>query len=265
MIDAVPATRFCYDGGSMSLSDNLLALHHADRQVRALRTRLTGAERALARARNQAQEASAKSSELRAQSLQLRASAANLEAESGTLKARIEKHREELNRSTNMKQYESLLAEMRLLQDQRSELDSQALQLLTRADESDGRLEAAKSDEARRASAAVAAEADLATRTADVGERLAELESARATAASAVPAAALVRFNQVADATDGEAMSEVVTLDARRREYACSECHMALPSFAFSAVMSEPDEIHQCTSCKRILYLPAAAPTEAGA
>lgn len=254
----------CYDGRSMSLTDNLLALYHADRQVRALRTRLSGAEQALARAKRAVHDSAARVTELRAQALQLKASAANIEAESGTLQARIERHRGELNKSTNMKQYEALLSEMRLLQDQRNELDSQALQFLTKADEVGAQADTAQADADRRQVVAQAAQADLATRTADVGERLAELEAARAAAAEAVPTAELTRFNHIADLTDGEAMAEVITLDARRREYACGECNMELPSFAHSAVASQPDTVHQCTTCKRILYL-AAAPEKAEA
>lgn len=239
----------------MSLIHNLLTLNHADRQLRALRTRLDGAELVLTKAKRSELDAATREREFKVQAMQVRATAANIEAESGSIHDRIERHRAELNKSTNMKQYESLLAEMKMLQDKRSELDSQALQYLERADQLESQASSASGDLQKRHDASARAESELAERRADIGERLTELELARAQAAAAIPATELARFNKLADATDGEAMAEVVTLDVKRREYACGECHMELPSATFAAVATHPESVFSCATCRRILYL----------
>ncbi len=241
----------------MSLIQKLLTLNHADRQLRALRTRLDGAELVLAKAKRSEQEASTREREFKVQAMQIRASAVNIEAESGSINERIERHRAELNKSTNMKQYESLLAEMKMLQDKRGELESQAIQYLERADQLESQATSASSDLQKRHEASTLAESELSERRTDIGERLTELESARSQAAAAIPAIELARFNKLADATDGEAMAEVITLDVKRREYACGECHMELPTATFAAVATHPETIFSCATCRRILYLAA--------
>ncbi|MDA0802612.1 MAG: hypothetical protein O2819_02515 [Planctomycetota bacterium] len=248
----------------MSLIANLLTLHHADRQLRALRTRLDGAEAALAKSKHAEVDAGIRARELKVQAMQLRAAAANIEAESGSVQSRIERHREELNKSTNMRQYETLLADMKLQQDKRGELDSSALNFMEKADQLDTQVQAAAAEVSRRHHAMELAETELIERRADIGERLTELEVARDRAAADVPAVELALFNQLADATDGETMAEVVTVDAKRREFACAECNMELPTAIFSAVATHADAVFQCSTCRRILWL-AAEPEQAEA
>ncbi|MDA1007541.1 MAG: C4-type zinc ribbon domain-containing protein [Planctomycetota bacterium] len=239
----------------MSLAQNLINLYQADRLVRALRVRLTSAEQTLRAAKTAEINADVRTRELKLQVNQLRATASGIDVESRSIQDRIDKHRGELNLSTNMRQYEALLSEMKLLQDKRSELDDQALGLLMKADQLETERVTAQATQTDRHARTETAEVELAARATDIGDRLSELERKRAEAAAHVPEAELARFNALSEATDGEAMAEVIEIDVKRREYACGECHIELPSSIYAAVASNPNAIAQCTSCRRILYI----------
>ena len=77
-----------------------------------------------------------------------------------------------------------------------------------------------------------------------------------------VPPKELALFNSVADEHEGEAMSEVIELSARHREYTCGVCNVELPPRAFAALIGNNDTITCCPSCRRILYLDLAAKAE---
>jgi hypothetical protein len=69
-------------------------------------------------------------------------------------------------------------------------------------------------------------------------------------------------FNAVADEHEGEAMSEVIELSARHREYTCGVCNVELPPRSYAALMGNSDTITCCPSCRRILFLDLAAKAE---
>ena len=100
-----------------------------------------------------------------------------------------------------------------------------------------------------------AARSQLEERTADVGDRLAELEAERAEAAEAVPADVLATFDEQADHHDGEALAPIEEVSRRHREYACGACNMSLPFERVSLLMTGVDDLVRCTACHRILYL----------
>lgn len=246
----------------MSVLTALRNLQRVDSQVRALSTRLEGAAEALGAREREVATAQAKLAEAESIHRQLMASAKNLEAESGSFKARIETLRVELNATSNKRQYDTILAEMGTLQAKRDELDGQALELMTKADTQQTKVQEATAHRDERTRRRDAAKAEHAQRTLDIADRLGELRRERAEAAVQVPAKELALFNSVADEHEGEAMSEVIELSARHREYTCGACHIELPPRAFAALMGNADAITCCPSCHRILYLVVTAKAE---
>ncbi len=246
----------------MSVIAALRNLQRVDSQVRALSTRLDGAADALAAREREVIAANAKLAEAESIHRQLQASAKNLEAESSTFKARIEALRVELNATSKKSQYDTILAEMGTLQEKRDDLDSQALEFMTKAEAQHARITDATAHRDERVRRRDAAKAEHDQRKADIADRLAELRREREEAAVQVPAKELALFNAVADEHQGEAMSEVIELSARHREFTCGVCNVELPPRAYAALMSNHDAITCCPSCRRILFLDLAAKAE---
>ena len=213
----------------MSLLQQLLALHRADVQVRSLRSRLSQADRYLATQQKQLDDMLAQRGDVETQRRQLQAQVANMEMEGKAIGERIERLRADLNQSGNTKQYTAILQEMKVIEGQRDELDTQALAQMERVEQLNKRLADFEPIVTERTRLRDVAKAESAERHRDTAERLSELERERAAAAAGVPAAAMTLFDEVADLHEGEALSEVQVISARHREYACSACSTEIP------------------------------------
>jgi predicted nucleic acid-binding Zn-ribbon protein len=218
----------------MSLLQQLLALHRADVQVRSLRSRLSQADRYLATQQKQLDDVLAQRGDVETQRRQLQAQVANMEMEGKAIGERIERLRADLNQSGNTKQYTAILQEMKVIEVQRDELDTQALAQMERVEQLNKRLADFDTVLTERSRLCDAAKAESAERHRDTAERLSELERERAAAAAGVPA-----------------------ISARHREYACSACSTEIPFGVYTRLLGEGGAVVQCTSCRRILHLPA--------
>lgn len=239
----------------MTLIADLVSLHQVDSQVRALRSRLDSAEHYVALQEKQRLLLNGRMEETKSQIRQHQATGVNHEAESGSVKARIDTLRNQLNTSTNPKQYAAVLNELKLLQTQRDEIDELTIDQIQKADDLQIKLLELERLTTERVNVRDAGKAELNTCRAEVGTRLGELDRERTVAASKIPQRDLDIFNRAADLYDGEAMAELVAVDARRREYSCAACNMELPVEKYASLASNPNLSVTCTSCHRILYL----------
>lgn len=242
----------------MSLLRNLIALHLVDTQVRALRGRLDSAERYLGAQQRQVDDLELQRSDLAMQLRQLHAQIGNSQNEMRSFDERIAKIRAELNATTNTKQYTMLLGGLKTVETSKQDTQEQEKALEARVGEVKVKLEQVESQLSERGALRDRASAELAERRGDVAGRLGELEAERAKAASAIPAPQLAIFDQVAHLHEGEAMSVIVTISARHREYACGACNCEIPFESFSRLRGHPDAIVQCMNCQRILHLEQA-------
>ncbi len=240
----------------MTLLGDLVSLHQVDCQVRALRGRLETAERHFKMQDGKQQELATRLAEVRSQIRQHQATAANLEAEAGCLVAKIELFRTQLNQSTNPKQYAAILNELKTLQDQRDGIDETALAQLHKAEDLAAKVTELDAKIAERITLRDAARKEIETCRSDVGARLGELDRERTDASARIPKRELDIFDRVADLYEGEAMSELVAVDVRRREYVCGACNMELPPDKYATLASNQNVVVTCTSCHRILYMP---------
>ncbi len=243
----------------MSLLQQLLALHRVDVQVRSLRSRLAQADHYLATQQKQLDDLVAQRGDVELQKKQLQAHVANMEMESKGISDRVARLRSDLNQSANTKQYNAVLQEMKSVELQKDELDEQTLAQMERLEQIAKRVADFETVISDRQSLREKALAEREERHRDTAERLGELERERATAAGLVPADSMVRFDEVAEMHDGEAMSEVEVISARHREYSCSACNTEIPFAVYARLLGEGGGIVQCVNCHRILHLPAEA------
>lgn len=239
----------------MSLTDDLISLFHIDANVRGLRSRLESAQRYLDAQNRMLADLNQQREECEVRQRHVKATVGNLEGEVAVLDQRLEKLRDELNIATTNKQYTAVLTERNVVKNARSELEDRALEEMERIEETGTQLEAIAASIAEREKVRSVAESQLAQRHEEVGERLAELEVERETAAKVIPGAQLRIFDEMADCYDGEALGRIEEIDRRRREYACGSCHMSLPFETVAALLSGGEAIGRCTACGRILYL----------
>jgi uncharacterized protein len=239
----------------MALVDSLLNLFHVDAQVRALRSRLNSAERYLAAQTKQHNDLLHAQQELQTRKRQFQASIGNMEIEVKTIDERVEKLRTELNSAVTNKQYSALLTEVNTIKVGRASLEERMLTDMEQVEKIQEQMQQLESQIAERARVRDLAQAQLDERKADIGQRLSELESERQKAAAVIPPATLAVFDDVADRHEGEAMSPVVEVDRRHREYACGACNMHVPFEQVSLLTSRADSLIHCPSCFRILYM----------
>ena len=247
----------------MTTTDDMLSLYRVDSQLRGLRTRVDNATRTLRVRETQLADLKQQREELESNIRQLSATAGNLEGESNDIRDRIEKLRVELNAATTDKQYQAILAEMKIIQEQRDEVDSKSLiemerveALQAQAGELDNKIE-------ERTKVRDLAITEQATREEEVSERVQALQVERDAAASVMSEESLAIFDRVAEDTEGETLAPVVEINKKRREYACGMCNVEIPYHLVAELHAANSAIQQCPACTRILYLEPAEAAEA--
>ena len=239
----------------MSLTEDLISLFHIDSNVRGLRGRLDSAQRYLDAQDRLLAELNQQHEECEVRRRHVRAMVANLEGEIEVLDERLEKLRNELNVATTNKQYTAVLTERNIVKTARAEIEDRVLEEMETIEASGTQLEKIAQDIAERDKIRKVAKSQLKQRHDEVGQRLAELEVERETAASVIPGGEIRIFNEMAEAYDGEAMGLIEEIDRRNREYACGSCNMHLPFEAVASLLGGGNELVRCTACGRILYL----------
>jgi predicted nucleic acid-binding Zn-ribbon protein len=239
----------------MTLTEDLISLFHIDSNVRGLRQRLESAQRYLDGQDRQLADLKQQHEECVVRQRHIRATVGNLEGEIDVFDERLEKLREELNVATTNKQYTAVLTERNVAKSARAELEDRVLEEMETIEDCGTQLEKIADQTAERQKIRTVAENQLKQRHDEVGERLAELEVERDSAASVIPGGEIKIFNEMAEAYEGEAMSQIEEIDRRNREYACGSCNMHLPFESVASLLGGGDELVRCTACGRILYL----------
>jgi hypothetical protein len=193
--------------------------------------------------------------ELSDQIRQMQAKAASLEHQAGDVEARTAKLRDQMNNVTSNKEYSALLVEVNTLKLERSKFEDEALAQMGQIDDASAQLNQLKARADEQTKLVTQAEAEMDQARAEVGTKLDELQRQRAAAAEQVPAEVLTAFERLADRFDGEALAPVQEENRRRREYTCGGCYMQLPIEWINALMTRPDELVNCPSCGRFLYI----------
>lgn len=180
-----------------------------------------------------------------------------LDLEVKSREAEVTKLRTALNTARTNKEYAAILTQINTDKADNAKLEDRILQILAKVDEM--RTEAKKLDEQReqemRRLAQLQNEHDDLKR--ETGSKVQQLQAEREEAADGVPPTVLQTFERVAERYDGEAMAMVVRTNPRREEFICQGCNMTVTLEKVNALITR-DEVQQCQSCGRILYLQEA-------
>ena len=242
----------------MPVMTALLALHQTERQIRALRSRVDSAEIYLNVQKRKQADIEQMQEELTTRGKQRQTHIGTLETEAASVEERLSKLREDLTSATSTKAYHGLLHEVNAQKDTKRGLDDQALQELTAIENIDVEQVSLEEQLAERKTVVKKAKSELKERTAEVADRLSELETERDQRRADVDGNVLDKYELLLEDLDGDVMAEVREMDRRRREYACGECSVHLPFDQVNRITGNADEVLQCETCMRILFVTEA-------
>jgi len=239
----------------MSLQETLSQLFLLDQQVRGLRSRLDNATRRHAFQQTRHSRLAQQHRELEDQLKHARATAANLETDAQGIADRIAKLREQMNNAHSNKEYQALLIEVNTLKNEKGKIEEEALEYLAKVDQLAAERDEVSGRMKEQEKLVHGAAREVETCRSEVGERLAELEAQREEAARRVPPQALAVFEKAARTHEGEAMAAIVEQSRRHMEYTCGGCFIQIPVERVSALMGQSEDVIECPSCNRILYM----------
>lgn len=239
----------------MPLQDQLRELFKLDQRVRGLRTRLD-----VALTREKAQKAkltqlTQQRDELATQLKQIKVKAAESEKQVNEIDERITRLREQMNSVSNNKEYSALLIEVSTIKNEKGKIEEEALGHMSQVDLLTTSFNTAEEKVVEQKKILELATADVAARQEEVGQQLEEATKDRDAALVNIPEDAQNQFNRQASIHDGDALASIIEENRRHMEYSCGGCYIGLPIERVSTTLSQQDNIVNCPSCGRILYV----------
>lgn len=239
----------------MPLQDQLLAYFELDQRVRAMRARLDAALRRRDAQQRKLAQLKQAAGELDQQLKTAQAHAATLENEANAIEERVVTQRDKMNSATSNKEYSALLVEVNTLKADKSKIDDQVLESMTKAEALQA--EAGALDEKVQAQTKLVegATREVEEAQTEVGGKLEEVTAERDAAGEPLSAEMRKTFDRLSHTYDGEAMAEIEEQDRRRMEYTCGGCFTLLPVESVNSLITKPDQVTTCGTCQRILYV----------
>lgn len=239
---------------SMSLQEKLLRLFELEQKVRGLQARSQSAAARLKAQQARLKQLQQQRTELAAQLKTHQVKAATLEHQMQDWEKRIAKLRDQMNSVTSNKEYAALLVEVNTLKADKSKVEEQALEAMTKVDGLRKDVEGVESKITDQTKIVGVTENELKAAEQAVAGELNPLIAERDQASQDLPAAARTVFNRQLDIHEGEPMAQVIEESRKHMEYSCGGCFLAIPVERVNALMVR-DEIVPCTNCGRILYI----------
>ncbi len=233
---------------------SLLKLQAVEHDLAHVRRRLRSKQNVLTAVQRKVDDLRHRKEELQGQARNQQKETDQFELQRASREEEIAQLRGALNRTRTNKEYSAILTQINTYKADNSKLEEVILKVMEGVD--------AVKAEVEKVNAQIDAEQkrlDQVMQTnseelAKLQSMLAELETKRAEAATHVPHDALHVFDRLASGKDGEAMAAIEVVDAKRNDFTCGGCFMSLSAEHFNALLGR-DEIRQCDSCGRILYI----------
>ena len=183
-----------------------------------------------------------------------RVQAGKLELELQTKDEEINKLRVALNVAKSNKDYSAILTQLNINKADKSRLEDQILALMTQVDTDRTGCTDVETEITSEQEHLDQIMQKVEEKQKSLKEGLAKLESQYSQACQEVPDKERNLFVRLAERFDGEDVTEVTELNARRAEYGCGGCFMKIPREMVNSLMSR-DDVVICPTCGRILVL----------
>jgi len=244
-------------GQDLTLQDKLIELNRLDKRVRGLRTRLDANQRRHGLLERQLQQVKQQQHELDQRVKEHETKGRTFETEVKSMEDRVEQLRTTMAQISTNKEYQAVLVEVNTLKASKGDVEEQALQEMTTADEVRVELDAATTKVVEQEKLVAKAEADVEAAREEVSASLAEAEKEFIEAAGHLPKEVLKLYAKLSDDNDGDALGYVEVVDRKRMEYMCSVSNVMLPAEIYNSLLSNPNIIKQCPASHVILVLDA--------
>jgi predicted nucleic acid-binding Zn-ribbon protein len=233
----------------------LVELYRADQSLREAVGHLESVTREVRQQETRNAQTSARLTSAQTRLRELQSKSANLELDLKMREEHIEKLRNRQSMAANNKEYQALLVEINTAKVDRAKVEEATIKMMEQVE--------TVSTEVKNVGAILAADdAKLAELRQKVGDKAAaaqaevdRLRPARDAAAAGIRRETLELFDKLADRYDGEAVAAIDRPNPREEEYLCLGCNMGLVADVFNKLKTR-DDVVQCPSCKRILYIP---------
>lgn len=176
------------------------------------------------------------------------------ELERQSREAEIAKLREQMKITKTNKEYGAIRTQINTLDADNRKLEERVLGLLTQLDDLKAEEEQIDKDLVDQTERFERFKRELVAIEAEVNPKLEELQAQHEEAAYHVPTTALQTFERIAEHNESQALARVTKPNAKRDEFICGGCQMAIPLQSVNAIMST-DEVQTCHICGRILYV----------
>lgn len=238
--------------------DALHRLQIIENKLRALRGQIESKRRTVEGRRKRVAKLERDIAETHHAIQQAQSEADRFELDRRTREEHLAKLREALNRTRNNKEYAAILTELNTEKVDIVKVEDSALAALTRVDEM--RKKQAELDKNLQAEQARVAEMNKQVEDVEVklGADLTQWQSKREEACAEISPSVLSLFERACERHEGDAMAMLEKVHPKRAEYVCGGCNMSIPLEVVNALQSR-DDVHQCQTCSRILYLEAPA------
>jgi len=239
----------------------LVKLFQADQQLREAQGRLDAVTKNVRIQERRNADLSEKLKLAQSQLKEAQVEAANLDLDIRTREVQIEKLRTQQQTAKNNKEYQAFLVEINTGKVDKSKVEDQALKTMETVETLQKEVETLSATLATDSSKLEKMKSEVNDRAASIQAEIDRLKPDRDEAAAAVPARALQMFDRMAEYFEGEALAPLTRPNKRHEEYVCGGCHMDLVTDVYNKLHSR-DDLIQCPSCKRILYIPDDLPPE---
>jgi len=251
------ADRPAHGKGRMGATlDTLHRLQFIEDKLRSLREQIKSKQRSVRARQNRVAKIERDAADLHQAIRQAQAQSDKLELDRKAREEHITSLREALNRTKSNKDYAAILTQLNTEKADIMKLEDETLKALSQVDEhrkTESELQAKLAVEQEQ----VAKLARIAQETeAKMAAKLEALEAQRTAATDQIPPAVLNVFERACERHEGEAMAQLEQVHPKRAEYVCSGCNMSIPLEVINAIQSR-DDIQQCETCSRILYIDA--------
>jgi uncharacterized protein len=176
---------------------------------------------------------------------------------------KLKKYQQQINRVTNQREYGALLQEIDTVKTQISTSEGQALSALERHEKADKELAEKRESFRELAERYSTEQARWEGEKPEVSRQIAELRARIATLRGGLPRQVVSIFERILDRNPTGALAPVRPIERppgkTQKEWSCSACNYRVRPQSVVEIRNS-ENLVQCDSCKRILYLEPEAP-----
>jgi uncharacterized protein len=239
----------------------LVKFHQADLVYRAAMAKLDAVSKNVRLQENKVNYLRGEHDTALKKSAELEGKARDLENDLRSRESRIDQLRQAQTNATDNKVYQQLIIEINTQKLDKGKIEEQALAAMEIASKQRTVLSGLKTQVEAETAKLELMRAEIDAKVKELTAEAESVKGPRDELAAVIPAKMLDIYVRMADRLDGEAMAKIEKPRPKVEEYDCGGCNMSLVVDIYNRLHTR-DDIVQCPSCGRLLYIPEDLPPE---